>query len=85
MKKIIMGIALLCITACSDADSGGATSIDPLQSGSFQAGRMEQQRVSGWVDYVITDHKTGCQYALITSQGGMTLLGCFDEYKTGGK
>lgn len=84
MKKILIGIALLCLTAC-DGEVTAAEPINPLQTGSFESGRMEQQRVSGWVDYVITDHKTGCQYALITSQGGMTLLGCFDEYKTGAK
>lgn len=83
MKKALMAVALLCMTACSDVAT--ADQINPLQTGSFEAGRMEQQRVSGLLYSIITDHKTGCQYAVIASQGGMTLLGCFDEYKTGGK
>lgn len=74
MKKILL--ALLLISSVALAESP----IDPKESGPFEAGRIIQQATTGTWDRVITDKKTGCQYALQFNTGtGTVLLGCFPE------
>lgn len=45
--------------------------------------RFEVVIMSGYIDRLITDKKTGCQYLII--QNEIAQLGCFEEYKKGNK
>lgn len=75
MKKILL--ALLLVVGSVHAESA----VDPSESGPFEEGRIVSQKTSGVWDRVITDKKTGCQYALQFNTGtGTVLLGCFPEY-----
>lgn len=42
--------------------------------------RFVQTGMTGALDYIITDTKTGCQFAIIYN-GGIIPLGCFSEFK----
>lgn len=75
MKKILL--ALLLVSGIVQAE----VAIDPSDSGPFEAGRIVSQKTSGAWDRVITDKKTGCQYAFQFNTGtGSVLLGCFPEF-----
>lgn len=80
MKKILIGIALILAAGSTQAAlESNAKDKSPY----VEDGRLESSRMSGIVDWVITDKKTGCQYMVISGGSNqIQLLGCFDEYKT---
>lgn len=48
----------------------------------YERDRFEVVGMSGFIDAIVTDRKTGCQYLVFTGNGyAVEPLGCFDEYK----
>lgn len=82
MKKIIIGAALLLLAGCDEAQAGAEIS-QPLTTSEFvERDRFEVVRMSGLIDNIITDRKTGCQYLVINGNGfEVQPIGCFDGYK----
>lgn len=82
MKKIIIGAALLLLVGCDGAQAGAEISQPLTTSDAVQRDRFEVVRMSGLIDNIITDRKTGCQYMVINGSGfEVEALGCFDGYK----
>lgn len=82
MKKIIIGAALLLLAGCDEAKAGAEISQPLTTSDAVQRDRFEVVRMSGLIDNIITDRKTGCQYMVINGSGfEVEALGCFDGYK----
>lgn len=56
---------------------------NPKQNNPYvETGRIEYVGMTGAVDVIITDKKTGCQYMTFFGYSAESvLLGCFDEYK----
>ncbi len=82
MKKIIIGAALLLLAGCDEAKAGAQISQPLTTSDAIQRDRFETVNMSGFIDKIVTDRKTGCQY-MVVSGGNWNIepLGCFDEYK----
>ena len=82
MKKIIIGAALLLLAGCDGAQAGAEISQPLTTSDPVQRDRFEIVNMSGFIDKIVTDRKTGCQY-MVVSGGNWNIepLGCFDEYK----
>lgn len=82
MKKIIIGVALLLMAGCDDVQAGAEISQPLTTSEPVQRDRFEIVKMSGFIDRVITDRKTGCQFIAVGAQDWQMMpLGCFDEYK----
>lgn len=82
MKKICIAAALLLLSGCDDAQAGADISQPLTTSDAVARDRFESVRMSGLIDHIITDRKTGCQYLVITGSGfEVQPIGCFDEYK----
>lgn len=76
MKKILCGLALMFVAMSAQA----VTFSQPLDKNDYvERDRFETVRTSGFVDFIITDKKTGCQFMWISGQ--LEALGCFDDYK----
>lgn len=76
MKKVL--IALLAVVSFGV----GAATTERAKSNSeyVDPDRFVVSLMTGAIDYIITDTRTGCQYLSISGRGA-TLLGCWDEYK----
>lgn len=70
---LIVGVSFAFTT---DASSDPSWSEDQY----VEKGRFETVKMTGVIDSVVTDTKTGCQYMVIF-QSSIAALGCFDEYK----
>lgn len=82
MRKIIIGAALLLLSGCNEAKAGAEISQPLTTSDAVERDRFETVRMSGFIDNIVTDRKTGCQYLVFTGEGyAVEPLGCFDEYK----
>lgn len=76
MKKMLIGVALM-LAACTAQAISYSQPLD--ESPYVERDRFETVRMSGFVDQIITDKKSGCQYMWVS--GHMVMLGCFEEYK----
>lgn len=81
MKKMIIGVALLLLAGCDGATAGGMSQpLDTTQN--VERDRFEIVDMSGFIDKIITDRKTGCQYMVVGGNDwNLEPLGCFNEYK----
>lgn len=78
MKKALL-IALCLVAPVVMADTVPKTNgFD--DSKVVDKGRFVQTGMTGALDYIITDTKTGCQFVVVYN-GGIINLGCFEEYK----
>lgn len=76
MKKLLIGLlAAVSLNAVAATAERAKTNPEFIESG-----RIYVSNMTGLVDYIITDTKTGCQYLSISGRAA-TPLGCFDEYK----
>lgn len=81
MNKLI-ALSMLLIAGCTEAKDIS----QPKDTTKY----VEQDRfitisTTGFIDKIITDTKTGCQYMALGGEGwSITPLGCFEEYKTKG-
>jgi PBP1b-binding outer membrane lipoprotein LpoB len=82
MKKILIAVALL-LAGCDSANAGPEYSQPVDSSPTVEMNRFEIVETTGFIDRIITDHKTGCQFLAVgANDWQMMPLGCFDEYKT---
>lgn len=82
MKKIIIGAALLLLVGCDEAKAGAQISQPLTTSDAVARDRFEIVGMSGFIDAIITDRKSGCQYMVLKYDGyEVEPLGCFDGYK----
>lgn len=82
MKKICIAAALLLLSGCDDAQAGADISQPLTTSDAVARDRFEVVDMSGFIDKIITDRKTGCQYVVVGGNGwSIEPLGCFNEYK----
>lgn len=81
MKKIPISVALLLLSGCDGAQAGADFSQPYDATEAVARDRFEVVSMSGFIDKIITDGKTGCQYMVVGNTGNPTLLGCFEEYK----
>ena len=82
MKKILITVALL-LAGCDSANAGPEYSQPVGSSPTVEINRFEIVQTTGFIDRIITDHKTGCQYMVVGGNGwSIEPIGCFDEYKT---
>ena len=76
MRNIVIGLALM-LAACTAQAVSYSQPRD--ESRYVERDRFESVGMSGFVDYIITDKKSGCQYMWVG--GHMVMLGCFEEYR----
>lgn len=80
MKGVIIMLVAFVLTffmvKCADAASNPSWDENKY----VEIGRFETTKMSGTIDSIVTDTKTGCQYMVIF-QSSITILGCWDEYK----
>lgn len=80
MKAAILVILLTIAVVLSIPDSDAASNPSWSDSKYVENDRFDTTKMTGTVDNIVTDTKTGCQYMVIF-QTSTTLLGCWDEYK----
>lgn len=80
MKKILIATAIVLMVGC---DAAQADYSQPLENTKYvQQDRFVTVKTSGFVDRVITDRKTGCQWLAVGGNDwNLEPLGCFQEYK----
>lgn len=82
MKKILIGVALLLLSGCDGAQAGADFSQPFDATDAVARDRFEIVSMSGFIDKIITDRKTGCQYMVVGGNDwNLEPLGCFEEYK----
>lgn len=82
MKKILIAAALFLLMGCDDVQAGADLSQPLVTSDAVERGRFEVVSMSGFLDKVVTDRKTGCQYMVVGGNDwNIEPLGCFEEYK----
>lgn len=81
MKGVVIMLVAFVLTffmvKCADAASNPSTWGD---SPYVETGRFETTKMTGVIDNIVTDTKTGCQYMVIY-QSSIAPLGCFPQYK----
>lgn len=78
MKKALL-IALFLVTPAVMADT--VPKVNGFSDSKVVTkDRFVQTGMTGALDYIITDTKTGCQFAIVYN-GGIIPLGCFSEFK----
>lgn len=86
MRKIIIGAALLLLSGCNDVQAGADISQPLTTSDAVERDRFEVVDMSGFIDKIITDRKSGCQYMVVGGNGwSIEPLGCYNQYKTKSK
>lgn len=77
MKKLLIGLLFVSFGVLADTvpKTNGFNDSKVVEDG-----RFVQTGMTGALDYIITDTKTGCQFVVVYN-GGIINLGCFGEYK----